>query len=222
MQNTDSRRFKDAAYAAFAEVTKALSSPRRLELLDYLVQRPHAVEELAARTGQPLSSCSQHLQVLKRARLVRTRRSGTAVIYRLAEGVPVLFAELRALATAHNPALAATLDEAVADVPETIDLPALADRLERGSVLLLDVRPHGEFVSAHLPGAVSLPVHELSERIGELPEAELVVATCRGPFCTYAAEAVRTLRAHGRAAVRFEGGVAEWLAAGRELAAGAA
>jgi rhodanese-related sulfurtransferase len=215
-----SRPFKDEVYGAFAHVTKALASPRRLELVDLLVQGPRTVEALARGCGQPVATASQHLQVLKRARLVQTERRGTSVAYRLAPGVAGVFAGLRRLAMARSPELSvATVNfYAAAEAPETIDAEGLKARLQAGEVVLLDVRPKDEFARAHLPGAISIPIGELEDRVVELPAGRLVVATCRGPFCTFAADAVRLLRSHGHEAVRFEHGVAEWAADGGRLA----
>ncbi len=223
MQNTrtDARTFKDQAYTAFAEVTKALANPRRLELLDLLVQRPHFVDELAQATGAPVATTSQHLQVLKRAHVVDTTRHGTAIAYRLAPGVAEVFVALRRLAEARSAELVEAKRRYYADAPEVIDADALQERLDADDVVLLDVRPHGEFVHGHVAGARSLPIAELPQRLDELPEDKLVVATCRGPYCVYAKQAVQALRASGRRAVRFEDGVAEWALDGRDVARGA-
>lgn len=215
----NNREFKDAVYGAFAEVGKALSSPRRLELLDLLVQGPRSVEALATSVGQPLANTSQHLQVLKRARVVETERHGTTIEYRLAEGVAEVFVALRRLAEARSPVLADAkrVYFASADAEETIDRRELRRRLTEGSAVLLDVRPAAEFAHGHVEGAQSIPIDQLDDRLAELPEDQLVVATCRGPYCVYAADAVRILRASGREAVRFEDGVGEWQADGGRL-----
>lgn len=219
MQN--SREYKSQVYGAFAQVTKALGSPRRLELLDLLLQGPRSVDALAAGTGQPLASTSQHLQVLKRARVVDTRRLGTRVEYRLAPGVAPVFVALRRLAQDRSPDLQVAQRDfyARAGAPDRIARADLVERLASGDVTLLDVRPPGEFAAGHIPGAVNIPVHDLDQRVHELSTGTLVVATCRGPYCTFAADAVRLLRGHGLAAVRFEQGVGEWVADGGALAA---
>ena len=226
MKNTGSepRAFKDDAYRAFAAVAKALSSPKRLELVDLLVQRPLHVDELAAAIGQSVGNTSQHLQVLRRARVVETARHGTAIEYRLAPGVAEAFAGLRRLAEARSAELAmarrAFHGETGAD--DVIDAPTLRRHLAARDVVLLDVRPAAEFAHAHVAGARSLPIDQLADRLDELPADTLIVATCRGPYCAYAAEAVRALRASGRRAVRFEDGLAEWMADGGPIVAGAA
>lgn len=217
------RNFKNEAYGAFAEVTKALSSPRRLELLDLLVQGPFTVEALATRVSQPMASASQHLQVLKRSRLVVSERHGTSMEYRLAPGVAHVFVSLRRLAERHNPALAVATDRFYtrASAPDSIDADTLRRRMAAHDVVLLDVRPAEEYARAHVAGAVSIPIDELEDRVDELPEQGLVVATCRGPFCVFAAEAVLILRRSGREAVRFEQGVADWSLDGGTLQSGA-
>ncbi len=212
MQNNEARAFKDEVYGAFAEVTKALSNPRRLELLDLLVQRPRSVESLATSLGQPMGNTSQHLQVLRRARVVETHRFGTTVQYRLAPGVEEMFVVLRRLAEARSPALVHSKQAYFvrSEAEEVVDREELRRRLADGTAVLLDVRPEQEFAFAHVAGAVSIPIDELEARLGELPADQLIVATCRGPYCVFAADAVRTLRAGGREAVRFEDGVGEW------------
>lgn len=214
------RQSKDFVYGAFAEVTKALSSPRRLELLDLLLQGPRPVEGLARAVGQPLANASQHLQVLKRARVVETERRGTTIEYRLAPAVADVFVALRRLAEARNPALPPARERLHGDALETIDRASLQAGLAAGGVTLIDVRPAGEYAHAHLPDALSMPIDELEARIDELPEDALVVATCRGPYCVFAADAVRILRRHGRRAVRFEDGPGEWSADGGTLITG--
>lgn len=221
------RHLKNAAYTAFADVTKALSSPRRLELLDLLVQAPRTVDDLARAVGRPVGSTSQHLQVLKRARVVQTRRHGTWIEYRLAPGVAEVFAAVRRLAELQSPALRDARDQLHADMadgdePRTIDARQLRQHLDAGDATLLDVRPAAEFEHGHIPGAISAPLARLEALLPTLPADSLLVATCRGPYCVDAAAAVRLLRAHGRRAVRFEQGVAEWALDGGRIARGRA
>jgi ArsR family transcriptional regulator len=220
MLNTQPIRPKDVVYGAFADVTKALSNPGCLELLDLLVQGPREVEALAAGVGRPLAATSQHLQVLKRARLVDTRRRGTHVEYRLAPGVALAFVALRRLAEDRSPALRVAKADLHGDAADTIAPDALRALLARGEAVLLDVRPAEEYAHAHLPGALSIPSDELEARLDEIPPVPLVVAVCRGPYCTFAARAVSLLRRRGRDAVRFEQGVADWVLDGHALHAG--
>ncbi len=206
-----SRDFKDQAYGAFAVVTKVLSHPTRLEILDQLAQRPHRVESLAAVVGQSVGNTSQHLQVLKRGRLVETTRHGTAIEYRLAPGVADVFVALRRLAEARSAELVQVKRAFFEDADDgLIDGRTLRRELASRQVVLLDVRPRDEFDHDHVAGARSLPMDEIDDRMHELPMDKLIVAICRGPFCAFAADAVRKLRASGREAVRFEDGVAEW------------
>ncbi len=219
MLNTESpRQFKQAAYGGLADVTKALGSPRRLELVDLLVQGPRPVESLARATAQPIASASQHLQVLKRARLVETERQGTTIEYRLAPGVAGVLVALRRLAHARSAELRETTDSFFEDTG-TIDRERLTALLREGAAMLVDVRPTAEYEQAHLPGARSIPVETLAERLAELPADRLIVACCRGPYCTFAGDAVRLLQARGFRAARFEDGVAEWSADGGTLEA---
>ena len=211
LKNNASRTFKDQAYGAFAAVTKALSHPKRLEILNQLGQRPHRVESLAEAIGQSVGNTSQHLQVLKRGRLVETTRHGTAIEYRLAPGVADVFVALRRLAETRSPELVQVKRAFFDDADDgLIDGPTLRQELTSRRVVLLDVRPRDEFDHDHVSGARSLPIDELNARMNELPMDKLIVATCRGPYCAFAADAVRKLRASGREAVRFEDGVAEW------------
>ena len=211
-------------FDGFAVVGKALSSGRRLELLDVLAQGPRSVEHLAAEIGQSVANTSSHLQVLLRAGLVSTERDGNRVVYRLAgEEVEVLWAALRATSETH----AAALDRLAADYLgdrselQMVTRAELAERLGREPrPVVLDVRPAAEFLAGHVPGAVSVPPDELAGRVRRLPNDSDVVAYCRGPFCIYADDAVRALRRRGLPAVRLEDGFPEWRRAGLPVAVG--
>lgn len=212
MLNTrTAREFKGAAYAGLAAVGKALGSPRRLELVDLLVQGPRSVEALAAATAQPLASASQHLQVLKRSRLVEAERQGTRIDYRLAPGVSEVLVALRRLAHARSAELRSTTESFFGATP-SIGREELTELLRDDRALLIDVRAADEYRHGHLPGARSLPLDELAGRLGELPRDRLIVACCRGPYCTFAADAVQLLAERGFPAARFEEGIAEWAA----------
>jgi rhodanese-related sulfurtransferase len=218
----DARSYKDAAYGAFAALTKGLSSPRRLELLDVLAQRPRGVEALAAQVGQPVPNVSQHLQVLRRAGVVETRRDGTHIEYRLAPGVGDVLAALRRLAEARSAELAQARQSWLgADgAAESIDRETLQRRLREGTAVLVDVREPAEFAHAHLSGARNLPIAQLPHRLDELPADLLIVATCRGPYCVFSAQAVALLQASDRRAVRFDDGLPEWQLDGAALETG--
>jgi rhodanese-related sulfurtransferase/predicted transcriptional regulator len=213
MQPSSKRAFKSQLYEQLARIGKALASPHRLELLDLLAQSERSVEALASETGLPLATVSQHLQILRTARLVEVRRQGRSMRYRLASGEVVrLWLALRRTGEVHL----AEVERLVATwLPERQQLPALSieaalQLLNEGRALLLDVRPRDEYQSAHLPQARSLPVGELEAHLSELPRDCEIIAYCRGPYCVFADEAVALLRAHGFRARRLEVGVPEW------------
>jgi rhodanese-related sulfurtransferase len=220
---TASRRFKDAVFEQFARVGKAVSSPIRLELLEVLGQAPRTVEALASQTDQSVANVSQHLQVLRAARLVESDKEGLYVTYRLAsEQVGSFLQVLRALAEARlaeiEHATRAFLEER--DALEPVDREALVKRVKRGEVTVLDVRPVEEYRAGHIRGAISVPLADLKRHLAKLPKSREVVAYCRGPYCVLAIEAVRTLRARGFKAVRLEDGVPDWRARGLPVATG--
>jgi len=214
---------KDALFAAFASVAKELGNGRRAEIVDALAQGERSVDELAAEIGQSVANTSQHLQVLAQAGLVQNRRAGTRVIYRPAsEGVVDLWTAVRGVAVEHVASVEVLADAYLGDRAEveSVSMGDLAARLAEGSVVLLDVRPRAEFRAGHLPDAVSIPIDELPGLVDELPGAVEVVAYCRGPYCVYADDAVRLLRARGRAASRLDVGVPEWRRAGHPVETG--
>jgi rhodanese-related sulfurtransferase len=212
------RSAKVALFDEFARVAKALASGRRLELLDVLANGERTVDALAGEVALSVANASQHLQVLRQAGLVITRREGTSVHYRLAgPEVSELWWALRTLAAARL----AEVERLAADYLgardqlEPVSREELARRLEDGEpVVILDVRPASEHAAGHLPGAVSIPVEELRRRLAELPRDREIVAYCRGPYCAFAHEAVELLRNKGFAARRLEDGLPEWQAAG--------
>jgi rhodanese-related sulfurtransferase/DNA-binding transcriptional ArsR family regulator len=213
-----SRAAKQALFDEFARVGKVLASGRRIELLDVLANGERTVEGLARQLGLSVANTSQHLQVLRQAGLVAARREGTSVYYRLA--APEVFELWRALRTLAASRLAEVERLAAAylgarDQLEPITRQELARRLEEGDELVvLDVRPAEEHAAGHLPGAVSIPLAELRERLRELPGDRQIVAYCRGPFCAFAHEAVAVLTDAGLTARRLEDGLPEWAAAG--------
>ena len=211
------RGAKDALFDALASVAKVLGSGRRAEIVDVLAQGERAVDEIAQEIGQSVANTSQHLQHLLRSGLVHSRRDGTRIYYRLSgPGVAQLWAAVRLVASDHvgklNELAAAYLGDRSA--LSTLTRTELRDRMAGGDIVVLDVRPEPEFRSGHIVGAVSVPVKELAERLRELPDGHTVAAYCRGPYCVFADEAVRTLRRHGIPAVRLEDGYPEWEAAG--------
>jgi rhodanese-related sulfurtransferase len=190
---------------------KAFASPRRLELLDLLAQAPRTVDELARASEQSMANTSQHLQALHAAGMVTRTREGTSVRYALAgsEALTVWLA-LRDASVARLAEVERAARDYLGDEVETIDRDELIERLRRGEVVLVDVRPTEEFDAGHIEGARSIPIAELQDRLADLPADREVVAYCRGPFCAYAHQAVRTLQAAGRTARRMEEGWPEW------------
>jgi rhodanese-related sulfurtransferase/predicted transcriptional regulator len=206
-----SPRSKDALFEAIAVMGKAFASPRRLELIDLLAQGPRSVDELARAGGQSTANASQHLQALHAAGVVTRERDGTRVNYSLAgQDVLQLWVELRDASASRIAEVERAARNYLGDEVEAISRDELLRRLRRNDVVLVDVRPAEEFDAGHIEGAVSIPLDELDERFAELPPDSEIVAYCRGAFCAYAHEAVRTLRARGRSARRLEGGWPEW------------
>jgi rhodanese-related sulfurtransferase len=219
----DRKAYSDALYGQFARIGKATSSPARLMLLEVLCQGPRTVETLATETGQSVANTSQHLQVLRRARLVEAERDGLHVLYSTAgEDVCSFLRVLRSLADARLAEVEQVRREYIEsrDTMERVDEAVLIERVKEGEVTVLDVRPREEFEAGHLPGAVSMPLRELEERLGSLEPERDVVAYCRGPYCVLAVEAIEILRAHGFAAFPLDDGVNELRAKGFTLELG--
>jgi rhodanese-related sulfurtransferase len=207
----DSGQAKTALFEAIAVMGKAFASPRRLELLDLLAQGPRGVEELARASGQSTANTSQHLQALHAAGMVSRRREGTRVRYALAgDDVLALWLAMRDASAARLAEVERAARDYLGDEVEAIGRDELVQRLGRGDVVLVDVRPAEEFAAGHIEGARSIPLAELEQRLTELPAEREVVAYCRGPFCAYAHEAVRRLHAAGRPARRLDEGWPEW------------
>ena len=207
------RAAKEALFDAFAGVAKALGSGRRAEIVDLLAQCPRSVEEIASEVGQSVANTSHHLQTLARGGVVRSTKEGTRVVYRLAgPEVVALWRSLRAVAAEHvgevDRLAAAYLGER--DSLDAVPRAELAKRLKRGDVVVLDVRPVAEFRAGHIAGARSVPIGELNRRLKEIPKSRQVVAYCRGRYCVFADEAVRSLRRKGYRALRLEDGFPEW------------
>jgi rhodanese-related sulfurtransferase len=203
---------KDALFDGLVTVAKALASGRRAEIVDVLAQGERSVEEVADEIGQSVANTSQHLQLLLRAGLVRTRRDGTRIYYVLTtDQVAQLWALMRDVAAEH----VAQIDRlAVAYLGDRSQLEVMSRaelkrRLGR-DVVVLDVRPAVEYGAGHIAGALSVPIDELKRRLRELPDDTDVVAYCRGPFCVYADDAVRALNRRGFRAARLEDGFPEW------------
>lgn len=215
------REFKEAVYGELARLGKAMASPRRLELLDVLAQAPRTVEGLAREIDQSVANTSQHLQVLRQARVVEADKAGLHVRYRLADpAVADLLVCLRRLGE-RRIAEIPTLTARFFDGAEPVEADGLRERVRRGDATLIDVRAPDEYAAGHLAGALSVPMDELERRLRELPADRPIVAYCRGPFCVLAARAVERLRAEGFDAARLELGVSEMRARGWVVEVGA-
>jgi rhodanese-related sulfurtransferase len=214
---TQHRQFKDSIYEHLARLGKATSAPKRLELLDLLCQAPRNVEALAEQAGLSVANASQHLQVLRAARLVEAEKKGPYVEYRVAGNeVSGFLLAFRHLAEARLAEVEQVTREYFErrGAMEAVDGDELLRRVRAGEVTVLDVRPDEEYRAGHIPGALSIPVGELKARLGELPKDREVVAYCRGPYCVMAVEAVELLRKKGFKAHRLEQGVVDWRARG--------
>lgn len=218
-------RLPETLYGQFAEVAQALANGTRLRIANFLCQKPRSVDELAQMLGQSTANTSAHLQVLRRAHLVTSRKEGRRVIYALAgERALRLWLALRDMGLEELPqardAMRAYAQED-ALMPE-LEADALLERVRNGELVLLDLRPRDEYDAAHLPDARSIPAVELEQRLDELPRDRTVVAYCRGPFCVAAIRSVAALRAHGLRARRLRSGIAEWRAANNPVETGRA
>ena len=218
---TPNRLFKDAIYEQFARIGKAVSSPKRLELLDLLCQGERTVDVLAKESGLTVANASQHLQVLRATRLVETEKVGLFVTYRLAdEAVCEFFRTMRLLGESRLAEVEQIKRRFLEgkEGMEPVDREALIKRVREGAVTVLDVRPSEEYQAGHIPGAISIPLKKLEQHLSELPHDQEIVAYCRGPYCVLAMEAVEILRAKGFNAVRLEEGIPDWRAMGFPIA----
>lgn len=211
------RKIKDLLYEQVSFVGKALSSPKRLELIEVLVQGEKKVDALARDVDIDIKLASSHLRVLKEARLVKSRREGKFTLYSLSgDDVGLLWVTVYSVAAEHRLELRSVMEK-IAAYPEQLTpetRQGLLDKAREGDVLVLDVRPAEEYEAGHLPHARSMPIRELEQRLAELPMDKAIVAYCRGPFCLFSSEAVEMLRKHGYRAEKIGDGVAEWVAAG--------
>jgi rhodanese-related sulfurtransferase/predicted transcriptional regulator len=222
---TGHREFKDRLYTQFARIGKAVSSPHRIEMLELLAQGERAVDSLATEIGLSLANTSQHLQALRQAALVDTRKEGLYVYYRLADhAVFELSSALRSVAERRLADLERLVAEHFGDrsQPEPVDIHDLLLRVRSSDVIVLDARPSSEYEAGHIAGAISVPVDELQSRLRSLPSDREYVAYCRGPYCVYADRAVELLLKSRRRARRLAAGFPEWRAAGFPVEQGAA
>jgi len=208
---------RELLFAQFALIGKAISSPRRLELLEFLAQREHTVEALVEKTGLSVANTSRHLQILRESRLVEARKEGPYVHYRLAHpDVYELFRMVGVLAARQLAEVDRIVELYLASLDhfDPISREELMAKAAEGTVVVLDVRPADEHGAGHIPGAISVPLPELERQLATIPEGKEIVAYCRGPYCVLAYEAVSILRKRGRRAARLEGGFPDWKAVG--------
>ena len=217
------RQFKDAIYEQFARIGKAVSSPKRLELLDLICQGQKTVETLSRETGLTIANTSQHLQTLKAARLIKAEKEGLYVKYRLADTmVCEFFRSMRLLAEKRLAEVEMIKRRFLEgkDGMEPVNRDELLKRVIAGDVTVLDVRPAEEYRAGHIPGALSVPLEHLEAILGQLPADQEIVAYCRGPYCVLAVQAIEVLRAQGFNAIRLEESVQDWRAMGLPVAIG--
>lgn len=220
MENPN-RTFKDSIYEQFARIGKAVSSPKRLELLDLICQSEKTVEVLAREAGISVANASQHLQVLRAARLVEATKKGLFVHYHLADQpVCEFFRNMRVLAESRLAEVEMITRQFLEgkDGMEPVDRDNLLERVRDGAVTVLDVRPKEEYLAGHISGAISIQLKELEKHLSKFPRDQEIVAYCRGPYCVLSIQAVELLRSKGFNAVRLEEGVQDWRAMGYPVA----
>lgn len=214
------REFKNRVYDELARLTKALANPHRLEIIELLAQGDYAVEQISAQTSLSIANASQHLQVLKAARLVDITRNGKFIHYRLTNAS--VFKAWRALRELGVQQIA-SIDKLVKDFrqstadTEAMTIEELTKRIKSGKVTILDVRPEPEYRNGHIANALSIPFDELAGRLKELPKRNEIVAYCRGPFCVFADEAVSLLNKAGYKATRLDQGFPDWALMGKPV-----
>ncbi len=214
---------KRQVFDEFARIGQALGSGARIELLDLLFQAERTVDELAKETGMSAANVSQHLQVLRRARMVEVRREGLFAHYRLAsDDVYQIWATIRNFGEKRVLEVREVLDTFLSSREniEAVGAEDLVRRMEEGQVTVIDVRPREEFQAGHIAGAISVPMSELASRLGKLPRRKAIVAYCRGPYCVHSDAAVSLLAKHGFKAKRLEFGLPEWRARGMAVDSG--
>ena len=207
------REFKDKVYQELAKITKALSNPHRLEIIELLAQGEYSVEQIASQTNVSIANASQHLQLLKTSQLVEINRQGNFIYYRLANtNVFKAWKALRELGVERI----SSIEKIIKDFKqakfsfESLSINELITKLEKGRVTILDVRPETEYRKGHIANAVSIPIEQLEKRLKELPKRNEIIAYCRGPFCVFADEAVALLSKKGYNAIRLEEGYPDW------------
>jgi rhodanese-related sulfurtransferase len=207
------REFKTAIYNEMSQMTKALGNPHRLEILDLLAQGAASVAYISKNTTLTVANASQHLQVLRNAKLVVTERKGKYIYYRLtSQQVFNAWCALRKLGFSNNAEITRLLDDyrGKNEAFEIITAQELLKKMKRDDVVVLDVRPEEEYKRGHIEQALSFPQKNMHERMQELSRDKEIVAYCRGPLCLMADEAVDYLNKNGFKAKRLEHGFPEW------------
>jgi len=218
---TPDRVAKDALHEQFARIGRALANPHRVEILDLLAQGERSVEVIAARAAISVGLASAHLQGLRRAGLVVSRREGTRILYRLAgDDVYELLAAVRSVATGRLADAERAARAYMGEPMEALSRAELLARVRSGDAVVVDLRPAEEYAAGHIAGAISIPLAELEAHLAELPAGVEIVAYCRGPYCALAPQGVALLRRAGRRARRLEDGFPEWRLAGLPVASG--
>lgn len=211
------REFKDLVFAQFAQITQAFAAPKRLEIIDILSQGERDVDSLSRQVSMSVANTSRHLQVLKHARLVDTRREGVRIFYRLSDDdISACWLRLQSLAEKRSAELRQIAQTYFSrrDNLEPVTHEELAQRVREKDVVVIDVRPTHEFHSGHIPGAISIPLAELKDRLDEIPRDHPVMAYCRGPYCVLSSRAIGLLTQAGFQAQRLKEGLPEWKFAG--------
>jgi rhodanese-related sulfurtransferase/predicted transcriptional regulator len=213
LMTVTAREFKDSIYDQFSKVGKALSSPKRLEILDLLSQGRKSVESIAQFTEMSMANVSQHLQNLLEAKLVKVQKKGTYAYYELADkSVASFIISMRVLCQNQLAEVKRIKDNFLKqhDNLEAISLVEVRKRMNEGNILLIDVRPQDEYDAGHIPGAISIPIEQLQDHLSLIPKEKDIIAYCRGPYCFYAIQAVELLKNHGFSTDRIEAGIHEW------------
>lgn len=208
---------KHQLYEQFAQVAKALGHAHKLELLELLAQGERNVEALATVAGFTVANTSRHLQQLRRAGLIASRKEGLYVFYRVA-GDDVIEL-LRSLRRTGQRRISDLNDVVIGyfndrDNLEPVSRKELLRRSNDGLITVLDVRPSEEYEAGHISGALNVPLDKIEQHLATLPKDQEIIAYCRGEYCVLAFEAVATLRKKGFTARRLEEGYPEWKAAG--------
>ncbi len=204
---------KEQVYQELSRVTHAISNPKRMELIDVLSQKAYSVEELSKEISMTVASTSQHLQVLKSAKLVDTQRNGNFIIYRISDdSVLRLVSIVRELGFRKIAEIERLIKDFKndKDILESLTIDDLLIRSKNEKLLLIDVRPFEEYEAGHIPKAVSIPLDQLKKRMKELPKGKTIIAYCRGPLCVMSADAVKILQLNKIKAIRMEDGYVEW------------